>query len=491
MHSEFDNTFPVDGRSRVSEIARLKSSSLKQFLSLNELVMLASYKAAWILVQKKKPFSDAEMVKEIVITVMETLLENYDSKVKNDILQKVQNLQLSHRTVICRGLELSKNVEEQLLEELKDCLHFSLALDESADLTDTAQLIFWVRFVFPDLKIREEILVLCGLRRRMCGTDTLEKFFEASKKCDLDLKKLASVTMDGAPAMIGGKLGFVSLLKQHWNENGMKTMFPSFHCILHQENLCAQMTGTDTLKNFMDMVVKIVNYIRSGSSHIHRQFVEALKKCGDRDFEDFTSFANVRWLSRGKVLERFTSLLPQFRDFLVEKCQIEKFSDIESPSWQCDLHFLCDIMAHLNALNVKLQGKGKVICEQAHHIQEFKSKLNLLLAQTQKDDLTHFANLARFLDKNEQCGLLDVKWQLYVNWMKNLSQKFESRFSDFNDFKLAFQFLYDPFHFDTANSSKEIATLLSLDKRGFEDDLLALHSLEHLKIWQNSSVTEM
>jgi hypothetical protein len=94
MHSEFDNKFPVDGHSRLSEIAHLKSqfhdkkSSLKQFLSLNEQVMLASYKAAWISAQKKKPFSDAEMVKEIVITVMETLLENYYSKVKNDILQK-------------------------------------------------------------------------------------------------------------------------------------------------------------------------------------------------------------------------------------------------------------------------------------------------------------------------------------------------------------------------------------------------------------------
>lgn len=43
--------------------------------------------------------------------------------------------------------------------------------------------------------------------------------------------------------------------------------------------------------------------------------------------------------------------------------------------------------------------------------------------------------------------------------MKNLSQKFDSSFSDFNDFALAFQFLRDPFHFDTANSNKEIAIL--------------------------------
>jgi hypothetical protein len=69
-------------------------------------------------------------------------------------------------------------------------------------------------------------------------------------------------------------------------------------------------------------------------------------------------------------------------------------------------------MVHLNELNVKLQGQGKVIYKQAQHVQEFKSELNLLLAQIQKDDLTHFANLARFIGKKkEERGLLDVNLQ--------------------------------------------------------------------------------
>ncbi|MEE6461541.1 hypothetical protein FKM82_001319 [Ascaphus truei] len=430
-----ENKADIYGPSRVREIAHLKSqfqdqkSILKQFLSSNELVTLASYKADWILSRKKKPLSDAQMVKDILVTVMETLLENYELKVKNDILQKVQNLQLSRRTVVRRVRELAKNIEEQLLEQLKDCLCFSLALDESTDCTDTVQLIFWVRFVLSNFTIHEEIFELCRLRGHTCETDILEHFISASKHCDLDLIKFASITTDGVTAMIGRKSGFVSRLKQHLSENGVKNMLPYFHCILHQENLCAQMLGTDTLKTLMDKVVKIKNYIRSGSSLIHRQFVEALKECGDCDLEDLTDYANVRWLSRGKVLERFTYLLPQIQDFLVEKRQIEKFSNIENPSWQCDLHFLCDIMAYLNELNVKLQGKGKVICELAQHIQEFKSKLNLIHVQTQKDDLTHFAEPNRFLEKNEECGLLDVKRQLYVNWIKNMSQKFESPIS--------------------------------------------------------------
>jgi hypothetical protein len=37
----------------------------------------------------EKPFSDGELVKEIIILTMESLLENYDSQAKSDIMQKV------------------------------------------------------------------------------------------------------------------------------------------------------------------------------------------------------------------------------------------------------------------------------------------------------------------------------------------------------------------------------------------------------------------
>lgn len=56
----------------------------------------------------------------------------------------------------------------------------------------------------------------------------------------------------------------------------------------------------------------------------------------------------------------------------VEKQQIIKFADIENISWQCDLHYLCENKAHLNKLNLKMQGNSKVIYGLAQHITEFK-----------------------------------------------------------------------------------------------------------------------
>ena len=71
---------------------------------------------------------------------------------------------------------------------------------------------------------------------------------------------------DGAAAMVGNKKGFVKLLENHV---GRKLL--NFHGIIHQESLCAK-TSSLNLGAVMTTVVKIVNYLISHSSLIHRQF---------------------------------------------------------------------------------------------------------------------------------------------------------------------------------------------------------------------------
>ena len=81
---------------------------------------------------------------------METLPQNCEPKMKTDIKQRVQNLQLRWRKVVRHMLELSGNVENQLCDHLEN-LSFSLELDESTDIKDIAQLLFCIRFVLTDL----------------------------------------------------------------------------------------------------------------------------------------------------------------------------------------------------------------------------------------------------------------------------------------------------------------------------------------------------
>ncbi|XP_076034516.1 general transcription factor II-I repeat domain-containing protein 2-like [Oratosquilla oratoria] len=82
---------------------------------------------------------------------------------------------------------------------------FSLALDESTDTKDTAQLAVFIRGVTSDLQVCEEFLQLVSLR----GITTEQNICDAVLQCvdqhSLDLSRLVCVTTDGAPAMVGGR----------------------------------------------------------------------------------------------------------------------------------------------------------------------------------------------------------------------------------------------------------------------------------------------
>lgn len=71
-------------------------------------------------------------------------------KNKKEIKKAVHGLQLSRNTVMRRIETISKNLNEQLQKYIVLCVAFSLQFDESTDITDTAQLLVFIRMVFED-----------------------------------------------------------------------------------------------------------------------------------------------------------------------------------------------------------------------------------------------------------------------------------------------------------------------------------------------------
>ncbi|XP_054644460.1 uncharacterized protein LOC129188240 isoform X2 [Dunckerocampus dactyliophorus] len=63
----------------------------------------------------------------------------------------------------------------------------------------------------------------------------------------------------------------------------------------------------------------------------------------------------IRWLSRGRILHRFWSLLGEIKEFMQSRG--EDTSLLEDTDWTLDLAFLTDITEKLNSLNRELQGK--------------------------------------------------------------------------------------------------------------------------------------
>ncbi|XP_068233404.1 general transcription factor II-I repeat domain-containing protein 2A-like [Palaemon carinicauda] len=90
---------------------------------------------------------------------------------------------------------------------------YSVALDESSDTADTAQLAVYIRSVNNYYNTTEEMASLQSMKWTTSG----QNIFDASEKVfarfGLDYADLFSNTTDGAPAMSGQKNGVVGLLK--------------------------------------------------------------------------------------------------------------------------------------------------------------------------------------------------------------------------------------------------------------------------------------
>jgi hypothetical protein len=202
---------------------KTQQSVFKEVSEDAESYVKASYITAQKISKRSKPFSDGEFVKECLVAAAEVVCPN-----KTDAFKKIS---LSRMTVTRRLEELASNVEETLKTKLLACKFYSLALDESTDLTDTAQLAIFIRGIDDELKVFEERLVLCPLKGTTKGTDILEATKTTVARYHLSLKNLVGLATDGAPAMVGTKVAFVALKKK--GQEIYTSRFTSSHCIIH------------------------------------------------------------------------------------------------------------------------------------------------------------------------------------------------------------------------------------------------------------------
>ena len=225
--------------------------------------------------------------------------------------------------------------------------YFSIAIDESTDTSDSAQLAVFVRGVSSNFDVFEDFVELVPIKGTTTRADILKALLHCSNIMSLDLSKLVSATTDGAPAMTGKNKGAVALLQKHLEDLGCNDKITQLRCLIHQKALCAKTTN---LKNVMDPVVKAVNMILSHKLN-HRQFRQLLQEA-ENQYGDILYFCDVRWLSRGSMLARVYELRNEIANFLENK----NINAVEfcNPEWVSNLAFLVDITSHLSKLNLQL-----------------------------------------------------------------------------------------------------------------------------------------
>jgi len=90
---------------------------------------------------------------------------------------------LSRRTVARRIEAIDADLKSQLSDKVKSFNWFSLALDESTDIDDTAQLLIFVRGISDNFQITEELLSMESMKDTTTGDDLLDSVKNAIMRC--------------------------------------------------------------------------------------------------------------------------------------------------------------------------------------------------------------------------------------------------------------------------------------------------------------------
>lgn len=176
----------------------------------------------------------------------------------------------------------------------------------------------------------------------------------------------------------------------------------------------------------MKVVVKVTNLIRGGNMSLsHRKFRAFLEEI-DAAYGDLLLHSEIRWLSAGKCLVRFFGLrrkIPLFLSDEVKSDTTELEKELHNPEFLRELAFLADLTAHLNELNLKLQGKQQSISNLYGHVNGFRNKLKLFKLALGNNDLTHFPSCKKLAE--ELKDFEGANFSVYASNIENILEDFK------------------------------------------------------------------
>lgn len=217
---------------------------------------------------------------------------------------------------------------------------------------------------------------------------------EQMSKYGLSWKNVVGVCTDGAPAMVGLRKGLSTRIRNASDQNCITT-----HCIIHREALAAKDMSPE-LNQTLNDAVQIVNSIKANplSSRI---FAMLYAEMGS-EHVNLLLHAEVRWLSRGRVLSRLYVLIDEVKIFATNNHSTHgKFLKIlNDDKWKIKLAYLADIFNLLNGLNLQIQGPSMHIFAYLNKIDAFKRKFALWKERVAEKNFDTFQSVSEMLSSN-------------------------------------------------------------------------------------------
>ncbi|GFU10189.1 uncharacterized protein TNCV_3449711 [Trichonephila clavipes] len=166
-HASFSTKYPTgDARKKaVEELQNSQESStsvFKNWMQSSNNINMASFVFSQENAKRGKPYTDGEYIKNCFINASEELFQDFMNK--TDILKRIKELPLSAKTIKDRTIKMCSNVTTQHIEDLKLVSALSIAVNESCDINDAAQVSLFVRFMSHFRPLRRTFRIIATQR---------------------------------------------------------------------------------------------------------------------------------------------------------------------------------------------------------------------------------------------------------------------------------------------------------------------------------------
>ncbi|KAJ4932235.1 hypothetical protein JOQ06_010660 [Pogonophryne albipinna] len=198
---------------------------------------------------------------------------------------------------------------------------------------------------------------------------------------------------------------------------------------------------TDGAAAMTGRVNGLMAHIKKSRPLNHRLF-QSLCEDGGSEHKQLLLHTDVRWLSRGKTLQRLFELRNEVRAFLSEHTHplVAMFDDAD---WVARLGYLSDIFSKLNQLNLSLQGKDTNVLSLYDKVCGFMEKIKLWQSKCEKGDKSCFLQLNAYIATGE-CDRAPIVKIVHTHLSK-LKNEFNSYFPDIDNKSSTLDWVRNPF----------------------------------------------
>nr|CAI5843314.1 unnamed protein product [Callosobruchus analis] len=437
---------PLDFFKRKSLEMKIQKDAFKKCFLVDKSLLKASYLVALRIAKSKKPYSVAEdLLKPCLIDVCCEVLGQ-------SAADKMKTLPLSNDTIGRRICELSDDVESQLLQDIRKSKWFAVLMDESIDVSNNAILLCYVRYIDYEINdIREELMCCIELPSQTTGAEIFKAVNTYMENNSIDWKNASRITDVASEGLV------------------------VTHCIIHREHLAAKKLSPQ-LNDILLESVKIVNFIKSNALN-SRLFTTLCQEMGS-DHVQLLLHAEIRWLSRGKVLKRLYKLRNEVQLFLNEKGSLLS-RHFQNKEWVALLSYLSDIFSLINELNLSLQGKTNTVFNFYNKIDAFKKKLKLWYKRAQENNFDMFASFFDYINTND----IDQKSVISVilKHLNELSIAFDQYYPPEEDVRSGNMWVINPF---IDNCNNNLTTVEETELIELSSDLALKSQFNSVNIYQ-------